>query len=463
MLSEASMRSFQVRHRNQRLLERQRQEAEAGWFQYQLERDRCQNLIVFLLFLLDRKEEAVVLCEKLLAGNETSIITLTSLAVLQWETGRREDSYKTIRVLQALRDAPNFQYLQAVAVAEKGYVFISHGPKYFLKAIDMFEEAIAKSPDGSDVYLWKYDLALAIRRNFNVFAYAEHSRLSAPWLARRAVELLNDTSTHCPNGLYRARSLVELASLVSAINSFKRVCREADRREIAQLRLDDHMSILRQALDTPEGQEDSYVLRVAGRFYGMAKQFDTAIDCLLKSRQKRDEGIVNQLLAKTTLSHYKWKRHRGGARSQDRGRQSFGRSPGRGRSGWGRSGRGYRGGRGGGAYAQSSFQPQERQQSGGGWRREEPRGFTSSRDNPLRKLLKSAAEIYDHYDPEDPDVKQAEFFYIRALECDPYNHGAVYDTGLLYQGMDKPEMALGYFQQTVASSDPLIGSLQVAL
>ena len=288
------------------LLKRQQTELEDGCFQYNLETMRCHNLIIFLMFLLGRKQQAWEYCNRLKEdeSQSKSVIFLTLIAVLQWEFNYKTEGFKTIEVLQDLYKEQDCDYRLAVALAEMGHLLICTGPRGFSRAMDLLDKAISKCPN-SDVFLWKFDLALAIRRNFNIYAYSEHPKLSSSTLATKAAKLLMDIAYRCPNGVYKTRGLVELARLISYLKTFEKFCREGDKTKIASLcKNHDDSDLFEEALKTESGKNDHYVLRECGRFFLEAKEFKKAIRCLDDSCRKRENALVYQLFGKAYLRMY---------------------------------------------------------------------------------------------------------------------------------------------------------------
>lgn len=286
------------------LLQRQRIELGDGCFQYQLETMRCRNLIIFFLILLGRKQEALKYCESLKEDASKSVIFLTLLAVLQWELNYKTECSETMEILQDLYKLVELEYILAVAEAEKGHLLICIGPQGFLRAMDLLEKAIRKCPQ-SEVYLWKFDLALAIRRNFSIYAHSEHPKLASSVLASRAFELLTDIARHCPNEMYRARGLVELVRLISHLGFFVEICREEDRENIKSLcEKYDERALVDEALSIDSGKDDHYVQRECGRHFLYARDLNRAVVCFDNSCCKRKNAFVNQLFAKAYLYMY---------------------------------------------------------------------------------------------------------------------------------------------------------------
>ena len=288
----------------QALLRRKEEELQDGYLEYQLEVVRCNNLIIFLQYLLGRKQKALDYCQGLWEDNSKSIIFLTLKAMLEYELRPPKEHKKTLATLQDLYRESDFYYLQAVAEAEKGYVLISIGPIGFLKAMDLLQKAINSCP-GSDIFLWKYDLALAIRRNFNVGAYSEHPELAAQVLAQKAIELLRDTAKVCPNNSYRVRSKVELARLISHLTFFCSVCTEDEKVAILELIEDYNEGDLFEEAFKMVHSKDFYTIRECGRYFLRIDKFSMAMQCFHASYSERKTSMACQLFGKAYLKMYK--------------------------------------------------------------------------------------------------------------------------------------------------------------
>ncbi|KAK7475853.1 hypothetical protein BaRGS_00032903 [Batillaria attramentaria] len=478
------------RRRAQQLLEKQRDELASGWFQYPMETDRCHNLIVFLLYLVDQTKEALDYCENLGQGSDGDIIRLTNLAVLQWEMGQRKKAKKTLTTLQALSTSSRFPFLKAVAVSEQGHAFTHFGPKYFLRAIDLLREAV-RGNSQSEIFLWKYDLAIAIRRHLNVFVYREHSSSSAADLAEEAWNLLNDIRSRCPNQFYRARGLTELALLVSHIKTLMKVCKDRERSGLAKLCEINLFDYIDEALQTDEGQNDHFVLRAAGRLFMYHNKLDKAEEHLSKSLAKKKDNITYQLLAKLSLKRYRWEQRDTGrsfylARVRDqRSRDQAAPAQAQDRSSAGLSGQGS-------SENVQMSQSDTAEAAGGAVSAETPTGLAatllsavhvsdvpethlstnaeqgqsqtesspiSSSQEPvvasstIRSILKSFAVATDWYDPDDKHIQMAEEYFREARKVNPYNSGVLFDAGRMYQGMNKHRQALDHFQKVVSNKE----------
>ncbi|XP_076459383.1 uncharacterized protein LOC143292731 [Babylonia areolata] len=298
---------LQDRELIERILRRQESELKEESLQYHLEKVRCHNIIIFCKLLLGHKQDAlkyIEYLENLEINTHKSIIFMTLKAKLQYDFDRRQEWLATMKNLQEMYKLAEFEYLTAVAESEKGYLLMLIGPRGLLKAIDLFEKAIDMHP-GTDVFLWKYDLALAIRRNFKVDAFSKHSKFSPSDLAKRAFTLLDDIVKHCPNEAYIGRAQIELARLVSNLKSFSAVCDQEEKKKITELQANySEDDCFEAALETENGNEDFYILRECGRHFLYRGNFKRALECFEKSYRKRESDMVCQILGKTYLKMY---------------------------------------------------------------------------------------------------------------------------------------------------------------
>ena len=287
------------------LLRRTEEELQDGRLQHPLEEVRSHNLIVFLQYRLGCKQKALEYCRGLQEDTSMnkSIIFLTLLAMLQYELKPPRVHKKTLATLQDLCHASDFEYLQAVAESEKGNALISIGPMGFVNAMDCFQRAIDTCPD---ILLWKYDLALAIRRHFNPYAFSKHPKHPAPVLAQKAVELLRNTAAECTDSFYEVRSIVELARLVSHLQLFCTVCSEDEKVTISKLIEEyDEQHLYEEAFKKDCSKDDFYTIRECGRHFLSVKSFDKAVQCFQASYSKRKTSMVCQLFGKAYLNMYK--------------------------------------------------------------------------------------------------------------------------------------------------------------
>jgi hypothetical protein len=205
-------------------------------------------------------------------------------------------------MLIALKSQTDYAYLRAVAESEKGYLLICAGPKGFHHAIECLEKALQLASGHEDTLLWKYDIGLAIRRNFTVSAYLDHPRYTARVLAEKAIDMFRCTLSGCTNEVYRARSLVEFSRLIQHLRCFTHVCSKDDKVDIENLikGLDDN-SLMVDAFFLTKGKEDDYfVLRECGRhFLETTKNFKLAVWCCMESAKKRETSIVYAVLARS--------------------------------------------------------------------------------------------------------------------------------------------------------------------
>ena len=108
--------------------------------------------LCFCYSFLAKEWKPWTVVKKIVFKNEKSIIALSSLAVLQWEFSRSSECEQTLAKLQDLYKLPEYDYLHAVAKSETGHAFLCYGPKFFLKVMDIYHDAIEECKNSNIYY-----------------------------------------------------------------------------------------------------------------------------------------------------------------------------------------------------------------------------------------------------------------------------------------------------------------------
>jgi tetratricopeptide (TPR) repeat protein len=413
------------------VIEQQKSDLCVGNLQYDLEIQRCRLVIIFLLNLIGCKQEAWDECETLGKTTGKSFTFLTLKAALEWERGYRTESKQSLQKLKDLQNQPDYDYLRAVAESEKGYLLICIGPKGFLHAIDCFHKALELAPS-KDTFLWKYDLAIAIRRNFNMNVYSDHPEHTARILAQECKDMLQDTASNCPNKVYRARSLVELSRLIQHLRCFICACGEEDKAAIEEVMEGiDEDRLMSEAINMEEGRHDFFVLRECGRYFMQkTRDFHGAIWCLMESEKKRKTSLVYSVLAKAYLRMVPHV-------------QFFDPSE---------------------AKLENALKPmasgssvQERQRMfhmdfnarNLSTRMTEPENI--HRKPSVKCLLRAAKPR--HYELSDPRVQMAEKFYLQGKKLHPRNSCLLSELAKLFEGTGRPEKAVKLYETIIVNRE----------
>ena len=131
-----------------------------------LETARARNLLAFVLWNLDRPDDALKQLDLVLTLDEQSnnLVTLANKAVMlrrQYFVSSADDYVRHLRQLQ--KDCADFRYLVVKAKAELAFTCTRLGPSFIPDADTLFSEVIPEARE-PEKWLWKFGLALNRRR-----------------------------------------------------------------------------------------------------------------------------------------------------------------------------------------------------------------------------------------------------------------------------------------------------------
>lgn len=76
-----------------------------------------------------------------------------------------------------------------------------------------------------------------------------------------------------------------------------------------------------------------------------------------------------------------------------------------------------------------------------------------------KAVLRGVLKLRNYsYNISDPRIQTAIFFYLKANRFNPRNQAVLYEIGRLYEGIQKPEEALKFFEQIIIDKDRTSGN-----
>ena len=135
-------------------------------YETELETARARNLLAYVLWNLDRPDDALQQLDLVLTMDDqrNNLVTLANKAVMlrrQHFVSGADDHVQHLRQLQ--KDCADFRYLVVKAKAELAFTYTRLGPSFIPDADTLFSEVIPEARE-PEKWLWKFGLALNRRR-----------------------------------------------------------------------------------------------------------------------------------------------------------------------------------------------------------------------------------------------------------------------------------------------------------
>lgn len=179
---------------------------------YECEVIRKNNLLAWIWFHLEKKDESERLCNDVVDRTKSrNVASLGNMSFIYWYAGKEIEALKCIKTLQELKKQKDFRELQTEAKAEQAYYYSRlGGPDNVLLAIKLFSEAVAEIPDNC---LWRFGLGLLCRRatNTNIFC-SSREEIDVGKCKKMAVENLMEVADKGDNRL-KAMAFAQLVNL----------------------------------------------------------------------------------------------------------------------------------------------------------------------------------------------------------------------------------------------------------
>ncbi|PVD35886.1 hypothetical protein C0Q70_02855 [Pomacea canaliculata] len=250
-------------------------------------------------------------------NNDTNIVALANMAVMQWKMGDREEAERLVNNLEELRGKADFSDKVLDAKAEMAYFYSRIGMKSSSLAVELFEEVVQERPRE---YSWKYSLALVLRRftHINFRMYYQLSSEITSQMALRAFDLLVEIRNSDAPKIMKGRALTELGMLLEQaafLPELKNATKGSKNRP-TQAKL-----CFKKAVEL--APRDVHVLTYSGKYF-MKNDLEKSLELLERAIDIRPTTTAHHYLGNTYVKMAKVHQKRK-SRQHFRGGSSMGR------------------------------------------------------------------------------------------------------------------------------------------
>ncbi|KAL3881184.1 hypothetical protein ACJMK2_027641 [Sinanodonta woodiana] len=269
-------------------------------FESVTERIRMYNLLTFLNWRADERDDAYSYNRKALDLDKENMVSLFNRLWMRRDDGYLTEANEELNRLAKLAEANN--NLLLIGKAEIAYCYPIFGPSYFLKSKDMLEDVVRKLSDNDinpdTMLLLKLDLGIVYRKlcNFGNMPKEGWEDRNEEECIKRGAELLYEVACSDSSARWRGRcwaSLVDILHVTSKgvrLNKYRK--EELFPKEIKENNIE---SLIDMAMETCG--EDSHVLKISGKLYRYLKRLDKAEEVLRKSLCKEKTAYAHHHLA----------------------------------------------------------------------------------------------------------------------------------------------------------------------
>ncbi|KAL3852626.1 hypothetical protein ACJMK2_016244 [Sinanodonta woodiana] len=248
------------------------------------------NVLSFLHWRIGDHKQAKVYSEKALLKRQDDVMALANQT---WMHMKRSEFSETVRELIV------------ISKAEQAFAYTRLGPRYFKKAIELFQNVIASSTEleleETYINLWKFGLGLSLKRQLHFVNAFSFDHLSTPVDSfTYAIRVLLDVAQNANTHRYKARGLVALGELADSIHNHD------------MLSSQDKNSLPKEFADTTPDEffdtalnifhDDVYVLERYGRHVIFSRDYNKSIQFLRRSVDIRGTSLGHHHLAKAIRS-----------------------------------------------------------------------------------------------------------------------------------------------------------------
>ncbi|KAL3836542.1 hypothetical protein ACJMK2_021966 [Sinanodonta woodiana] len=272
------------------------------------ERVKINNILSFLYWKQNKKDEAKTYLKSVLSDDEQNINARCSQIWMDWTSGQKTAAKEALEKLCEEDDSSDeFKHDHNKAKAETAYYCSVSGPAHFHHSVRLYDDVIANSiRDETDV--WRFDRALVLRKmcnDENITQSKEYRESKyVDYMKKAAHELHSLTSS----GIGKRKIAICWASLGELLTIFERRQRRSINQsdifpdELAEANIE---TLLEKALS--ENKNDTHVLKVCGKVFRCIRKFDRAEDCLRKSLEFRKTSYAYHHLALVLIEKIKIK------------------------------------------------------------------------------------------------------------------------------------------------------------
>ncbi|KAK3596334.1 hypothetical protein CHS0354_004892 [Potamilus streckersoni] len=289
-----------VNRRN--IIEKLSDEMETTGFELDAEWTRTFNVLSFLRWRLGDYKNAKMYSEKALLIRQDDVMALANQAWMHW---KRCEFSEAQRILEKLEQLKGRRDLIVISKAEQAFAYTRFGPKYYKKAIELFQDVIASAIEfkleETYINLWKFGLGLTLKRQLHFVNVVSFDHLSTPVDSfRDAIIVLFDVAQNANTPRYKARAWVSLGELAHSIHNEDMLSpqdKEGLPKEFKHKKTEEFFDT---ALNIC--QDDVYVLGRYGRQARYSRDYNKSIQLLRRSVEIRGTSLAHPHLAKAIKS-----------------------------------------------------------------------------------------------------------------------------------------------------------------
>ncbi|KAL3836541.1 hypothetical protein ACJMK2_021965 [Sinanodonta woodiana] len=279
---------------------------ESGEVECTKERVKINNILSFLSWKLNKKNEAETYLKLVLSADEQNINARCSQIWMDWASGLKTAAIETLEKLsQEDESSDEFKQHHNRAKAETAYYCSVSGPSHFHHSVSLYDEIIFNS-NGDETDVWRFDRAIVLRKicnDENITRNKEYQELKYEDYMKKAAHELHALTR---SGIGKRKIAVCWVSLGELLTIFERRQRPSINQsdifpeELAEANIE---TLLENALS--EKKDDTHVLKVCGKIFRYINKFDRTEECLIKSLELRKTSYAYHHLALVLIEKIK--------------------------------------------------------------------------------------------------------------------------------------------------------------
>ncbi|XP_071091895.1 uncharacterized protein [Haliotis cracherodii] len=258
-------------------------------FDSRFEEIRNEIFLTLLLFKLGDTEEALEMNQRALDKDPNNVVTLANRVYIKSRLGYGMDADVIFEKLERLKRSSSFGALYDSALGERAYSYTRMGPKFYHRAIDLFEDVIQRHPED---YLLTFGLALTYRRCLAQYIFAVNPVQDIGHSITSAINLMVKVVHNCKVSDLVGKSYIQLGELYKMLDD----CEYPMNKEVvSRLHIKRVMSIRNCYKKAYEVANNWFVLERAGQYFRKIGEYGLALDLLTKAIHKKKSS---------TFAHY---------------------------------------------------------------------------------------------------------------------------------------------------------------
>ncbi|XP_046545022.1 uncharacterized protein LOC124255223 [Haliotis rubra] len=258
-------------------------------FDSEFEEMRNENFLTLLLFKLGDTEEALKMNQRALLKGPNNIVALANRVYIKSWLGYGIDADVSFERLEKLRQSSSFGTLYDSALGEKAYSYTRMGPRFYHRAIDLFEDVIKRHPED---YLLIFGLALTYRRCLSQYIFSVNPVQDIGDSITRAINLMVTVVQNCKASDLVGKSYIQLGELYKMLDDCEYPLNKEVVSRVNVKRIMSPSDCYKKAYEVANNW---FVLERAGQYFRKLGENRLAVDLLTKALKKRQGS---------TFAHY---------------------------------------------------------------------------------------------------------------------------------------------------------------